>query len=87
MKTQSKMKTQLKLKKLLMLPVTFLIAFSLSGCVIFHAHNTINDDGSGTAELTMSVSPSVAEAFAELKEMDPDEMQNKIGRASCRERV
>ena len=64
------------MKKLLLLTLLALSAFSLNGCVIFHAQNTINDDGSGTAELSMSVSPSVQEAFLELQEMDPDQMNN-----------
>lgn len=57
------------MKKLFLLSVLTLTAFSLSGCVIFHLQNTINDDGSGSVDLYMSVSPGVQEAFLELQAM------------------
>jgi hypothetical protein len=63
------------MKKLLLLAVMVLAAVNLTGCVIFHSTTDIKADGSGVAELTMSMSPSVQEAIKELQAMDSPQAQ------------
>jgi len=65
------------MKKLLLLATTILAAVNLTGCVIFHSTTEIKGDGSGVAELTMSMSPSVQEAIKELQAMDMPQSQAK----------
>ncbi len=64
------------MKKLLMLATTIVAAVNLTGCVIFHSTTEIKGDGSGVAELTMSMSPSVQEAIKELQAMDAPQAQD-----------
>ncbi len=64
------------MKKMLLLTVTVLVALNLTGCVKFHSHTDLNADGSGVAELTMSIDPAVEDAIAELKTMDTGQDQN-----------
>lgn len=64
------------MKKLLLLATTILAAINLTGCVIFHSVTEIKGDGSGVAELTMSMSPSVQEAIKELQAMDSPQSQD-----------
>jgi len=47
-----------------------LTTLALSGCMQFHSDTVIDEDGSGTASLTMSVSNEVADALAEMRAMD-----------------
>ena len=63
------------MKKLFLLATTIVAAVCLSGCVIFHSVTEINKDGSGVAELTMSMSPSVQEAIKELQALDTAQSQ------------
>ena len=44
-------------------------AFLCTGCIQMHMDTTIDKDGSGTMTMTYGMSPSVAEAMAELAEM------------------
>ena len=62
--------------KVTLLAVIVLAALNLTGCVVFHSQTDINDDGSGTAELTLSIDPSVQEAIAELQAMDTDQNED-----------
>lgn len=45
------------------------------GCLQMHSTTVVKDDGSGTATLKLSFSPSVAEAMQELSELDPNSSQ------------
>ncbi len=63
------------MKKLLILAVALLAALNLTGCVVFHNHTSINADGSGTAEMTMSITPAVQEAMVEMKALDDGQSQ------------
>ncbi len=63
------------MKKLLILAVAALAALNLTGCVVFHNHTSINADGSGTAEMTMSITPAVQEAMIEMKALDNSQSQ------------
>ena len=47
-----------------------LFALSLGGCVQMHSDTVINEDGSGTATIDFSVSPVVAEAAQEMRELN-----------------
>ncbi|MEN8007748.1 MAG: hypothetical protein ABFS42_12080 [Candidatus Krumholzibacteriota bacterium] len=63
------------MKKLAILAIVALTALSLTGCVKMHTDTIIDKDGSGTASLTMSMSPTGAEIMEEMKELDMDEEQ------------
>ncbi len=58
------------MKKLLLLTITVLAALTVTGCVNFQSHTDIQSDGSGVAQMSMSMSPSIQEALAEMKAMD-----------------
>ncbi len=64
------------MKKLLLLGVTVLAALNLTGCVIFHSHTDIHADGSGVAELSISMSPAIQEAIAEFQELDSEQSES-----------
>jgi len=57
------------MKKLLLL-IAIAATLSLTGCMTFNSQTDIKGDGSGTAEITMSVSPDVKAALLEMKELD-----------------
>ena len=58
------------MKKFTILAVLLAGALALSGCVQLNSDTVIEKDGSGTAALTMSVSTAVADALAEMQELD-----------------
>lgn len=58
------------MKKFAMLAVTALAVLSLTGCIQMHSDTTIEKDGSGTASLTLSLSPTMLEAMEDMKDMD-----------------
>lgn len=58
------------MKKLMLLFVFTAAALSLNGCVKLKSLTEIKDDGSGTVEITVSVSPDVKAALLEMKELD-----------------
>jgi len=64
------------MKKFLLLAITLVTAMNLTGCVILKSQTEIKDNGSGTAEITMSISPSVKEALLEMKELDDGQSQD-----------
>jgi hypothetical protein len=47
-----------------------LAALSLTGCIQAHSDTVIEKDGSGTATLTMSMSPAMTEVIQEMEELD-----------------
>jgi len=60
------------MKKLAMLATISLIALaalSLTGCIQAHSDTVIEKDGSGTATLTMSMSPAMSEAIRDMEEL------------------
>jgi hypothetical protein len=63
------------MKKLLLLAVMALAALNLTGCVVFHSSVDVEGDGSGTAELTMSMSPEIQAALVEYKQMDTGQQE------------
>jgi hypothetical protein len=64
------------MKKLLLLAIAAVAAMNLTGCVILHSQTVIKDDGSGTAEITMSIAPEVREAQLEMKALDGGQSQD-----------
>ena len=61
------------MKKLAMLATISLIALaslSLTGCIQAHSDTVIEKDGSGTATLTMSMSPAMTEVLQDMEELD-----------------
>ena len=52
-----------------------LMALSTGGCIQMHMVTDINDDGSGTAEMKLSISAVVMESMAEMKELGMDQGQ------------
>lgn len=64
------------MKKLAMLAIILLTALCLAGCVKLHSDTVIEKDGSGTASLTLSLSPTAAEIAQEMKELGMDEEQD-----------
>ena len=60
------------MKKLAMLATISLIALaalSLTGCIQAHSDTVIEKDGSGTATLTMSMSPSMTEVMKDMEDL------------------
>jgi len=53
-----------------------MITLGLTGCIRVHSDTVIEKDGSGTASLTMSMSPAVLEAIQDMKELDMDQGQD-----------
>jgi len=53
-----------------------LAALSFAGCVQMHSDTTIENDGSGTATFTMSLSPGMADAIKEMEELGMNEGQD-----------
>ena len=64
------------MKILAMLTVVALASLSLTGCVQMYSDTVIDKDGSGTASLTLSLSPTGAELIKEMKELEMDKDQN-----------
>ncbi len=67
------------MKKLAMFATISLIALaalSLTGCIQAHSDTVIEKDGSGTATLTMSMSPSVVEAIRDMEELGMNQGQD-----------
>ena len=64
------------MKKLAMLTIVALAALGLTGCVQMYSDTIIEKDGSGTASLTLSLSPTGAELIKEMKELEMDQDQN-----------
>jgi len=64
------------MKKLAMLTIAALTALSLTGCIQLYSDTVIEKDGSGTASLTISMSPTGAELVKEMKELEMDKDQN-----------
>jgi hypothetical protein len=64
------------MKKLAMLTLAALAALNLSGCVKMHSDAVIREDGSGTASLNMSLSPTAADLIKEMKELGMDKEQD-----------
>ncbi len=64
------------MKKLAMLTIAALAALSLTGCIQLYSDTVIEKDGSGTASLTISMSPTGAELVKEMKELEMDKDQN-----------
>ena len=65
------------MKRIMMLAVTALAAFSLAGCVQMYSDTNIDNDGSGTASFSMALSPGMAEAIDEMKELGMDQDQGQ----------
>lgn len=59
------------LRTVLALSLMFAVALMMSGCVQMHNETEINKNGGGSATMTMSMSAGVAEAIAEMQELDP----------------
>ncbi len=64
------------MKKLMLLAVTLLAALNLTACVNFQSQTNIKSDGSGVAQMSMSMSPSIQEALAEMKELDSSQSED-----------
>ena len=64
------------MKKFAMLAFVAVTALGLTGCVQMYSDTVIEKDGSGTASLTVSLSPMAAELAAEMKEMGMDGEQD-----------
>ncbi len=64
------------MKKTILLTIMVIAAANLTGCVVFHSHTDINADGSGMAEMTMSIAPAIQEAITEMQALDPGQAQN-----------
>jgi hypothetical protein len=67
--------TENTMKRFAMLATVLVGALALSGCIQLHSDTVIDEDGSGTASLTMSVSTDVAEAIQEMQAMDSEQSQ------------
>ena len=61
------------MKKLAMLATIVQIALFLTGCVQLHSDTVIDKDGSGTASLTLSLSPAMQDLFKDMKELGMDQ--------------
>jgi len=64
------------MKKLAMLAAVALIAMGLTGCVQLHSDTVIAKDGSGTASLTISLSPAMQDLFKDMKDLEMDQDQD-----------
>jgi hypothetical protein len=60
-------------KKIILAAAVALAAALMSGCVQMHMNSTIEKDGSGTMDLTVSLSQVVSESLEELKTMEMGE--------------
>lgn len=59
--------------RLRLLIVLALVAVLSAGCVQMNMNTTIAEDGSGSLDLTMSLSPVLTESLEDLKALNPDE--------------
>ena len=67
------------MKKLAMFATISLIALatlSLTGCIQAHSDTVIEKDGSGTATLTMSMSPAMTEVLQDMEDLGMNEGQD-----------
>ena len=67
------------MKKLAMLATIVqiaLITLVLTGCVQLHSETVIAKDGSGTANLTLSLSPAMQDVLKDMKDLDMGKDQN-----------
>ncbi len=64
------------MKKFVLLAIALLATLMVTGCVNFQSNTDIKSDGSGVAEISMSMSPSIQEALAEMKELDPGQSED-----------
>ena len=64
------------MKRFAMLAMVLGGALALSGCIQLHSDTVIDEDGSGTASLTMSVSTDVAEAIKEMQAMETGQSED-----------
>jgi hypothetical protein len=60
------------IRRLVLLSLAVLAVLALTGCVQMHSETTIDQNGGGTATITMSMSKAVSEALQKMQEMDPD---------------
>ncbi len=64
------------MKNFAMLAIVALAATALTGCVQMHSDTIIEKDGSGTATMTLSFSPGMAEAIKEMEDLGMNEGQD-----------
>jgi len=64
------------MKKITMLAVIAVFALGLSGCIKMHSDTVIEKDGSGTANLTMSISPAAVELIKDMEALGMNEGQD-----------
>jgi|GEM_PF-1188664 len=64
------------MKNLAMFALITVSALVLAGCVQLNSDTVIKDDGSGTANLTMSLSPGMAEAIKEMDDLGMNDGQD-----------
>ncbi len=65
-----------KFVKLSAIALIALAALCLTGCIQVHSDTVIAKDGSGTASLTMSLSPAMQEIFKDMKDLEMDKDQD-----------
>jgi len=61
------------MKKLMMIFLLAAVAALTTGCIQMHMDTVIEKDGSGTADITMSLSKAVSESLEEIAEADMSE--------------
>lgn len=58
------------MKRFAILALVLAGSLTLSGCLQFHSETNIDEDGSGTATMMMSIGKDIAEALREMEDMD-----------------
>lgn len=62
----------MNIRRLSLLALAAVATLALTGCVQMHSETTIDQDGGGTATITMSMSKAVSDALKQMQEMDSE---------------